>query len=44
MYILFIYVYNYFRGGCMDLNRVQNILNNKEKIDIFYGDRPVIAE
>lgn len=25
----------------MDLNRVQNILNNKEKIDIFYGDRPV---
>ena len=25
----------------MDLNRIQSILNNKEKIDIFYGDRPV---
>ena len=25
----------------MDFNRVQAILNNKEKIDIFYEDRPV---
>ena len=41
MNILFIYVYNYFRGGRMELNRIQSILNNKEKIDIFYDDRPV---
>lgn len=25
----------------MDLQRVNNILNNKEKFDIFYDDRPV---
>lgn len=25
----------------MDLNRVNSILNNKEKCDIFYRDRPV---
>lgn len=25
----------------MDLERVNSILNNKEKIDIFYNDRPV---
>ena len=25
----------------MDFNRVQTILNNKEKIDIFYEDRPI---
>jgi Small acid-soluble spore protein H family. len=25
----------------MDLNRIQNILNNKEKTDIFFEDRPV---
>ena len=25
----------------MDINRVQAILNNNEKIDIFYEDRPV---
>jgi len=25
----------------MELNRVNSILNNKEKCDIFYGDRPV---
>lgn len=25
----------------MDINRINNILNNKEKIDIFYEDRPV---
>lgn len=25
----------------MDLNRIQSILNNKEKTDIFFEDRPV---
>lgn len=25
----------------MDLNRINSILDNKEKCDIFYGDRPV---
>lgn len=25
----------------MDLNRIQSILNNKEKCDVFYEDRPV---
>ncbi len=25
----------------MNYNRVQDILNNKEKVDIFYDDRPV---
>ncbi|MBQ3414647.1 MAG: H-type small acid-soluble spore protein [Clostridia bacterium] len=25
----------------MDLKRINNILNNKEKIDIYYEDRPV---
>ncbi len=25
----------------MKLSRVQDILNNKEKVDIFYDDRPV---
>ena len=25
----------------MDLNRIQKILNNKEKCDIFFEDRPV---
>ena len=25
----------------MRLNRVQEILNNKEKVDIFYDERPV---
>ncbi|MCI8273240.1 MAG: small, acid-soluble spore protein, H family [Clostridia bacterium] len=25
----------------MDYNRVQNILMNKEKVDIFYDERPV---
>ncbi len=25
----------------MDLNRINSILNNKEKIDIYYEDRPV---
>ena len=25
----------------MDLKRVHSILDNKEKCDIFYGDRPV---
>ncbi len=25
----------------MDLQRVHSILNNKEKCDVFYGDRPV---
>ena len=25
----------------MEMNRINSILNNKEKIDIFYGDRPV---
>lgn len=25
----------------MKLNRVQDILNNKDKIDIFYEERPV---
>lgn len=25
----------------MELNRVQAVLNNKEKTDIFYEDRPV---
>ena len=25
----------------MDFNRVQNVLKNKEKVDIFYDERPV---
>ena len=25
----------------MEINRINSILNNKEKTDIFYGDRPV---
>ena len=25
----------------MELNRLNSILSNKEKVDIFYGDRPV---
>ena len=25
----------------MELNRINSILNNKEKVDIFYADRPV---
>ena len=25
----------------MDFNRVQNVLTNKEKVDIFYDERPV---
>ena len=25
----------------MELNRINSILKNKEKVDIFYGDRPV---
>lgn len=25
----------------MELNRINSILNNKEKVDVFYGDRPV---
>ena len=25
----------------MDFNRVQNVLRNKEKVDIFYDERPV---
>ena len=25
----------------MNFNRVQEVLNNKEKVDIFYDDRPV---
>ena len=25
----------------MELNRINSILNNKEKVDIFYGDRRV---
>ena len=25
----------------MDFNRINNILNNKEKTDIYYDDRPV---
>ena len=25
----------------MELNRINSILKNKEKTDIFYGDRPV---
>lgn len=25
----------------MEINRINSILNNKEKVDIFYGDRPV---
>lgn len=25
----------------MELNRIHSILDNKEKADIFYGDRPV---
>ena len=25
----------------MEMNRINSILNNKEKTDIFYGDRPV---
>ena len=25
----------------MNYNRVQNILNNKEKVDIYYDERPV---
>ena len=25
----------------MDINRINSILNNKEKIDVFYDERPV---
>ena len=25
----------------MELNRIHSILDNKEKCDVFYGDRPV---
>ena len=25
----------------MNFNRVQDVLNNKEKVDIFYDERPV---
>ena len=25
----------------MELKRIHNILNNKEKVDIFYNERPV---
>lgn len=25
----------------MNFNRVQEVLNNKDKVDIFYNDRPV---
>ena len=25
----------------MDINRINSILNNKEKADIYYNDRPV---
>ena len=25
----------------MEMNRIHSILSNKEKTDIFYGDRPV---
>ena len=25
----------------MEMNRINSILSNKEKTDIFYGDRPV---
>lgn len=25
----------------MKLNRIQEVLNNKNKVDIFYDDRPV---
>ena len=25
----------------MEINRINSILSNKEKVDIFYGDRPV---
>ena len=25
----------------MDFNRVQSVLKNKEKVDIFYDERPV---
>ena len=25
----------------MEINRINSILSNKEKTDIFYGDRPV---
>ena len=25
----------------MNFNRVQDVLNNKEKVDIFFNDRPV---
>ena len=25
----------------MNYNRIQSILNNKEKVDVFYDDRPV---
>ena len=25
----------------MDLNRIQSILNNKEKVDVLYNERPV---
>ena len=28
----------------MKFNRVQDILNNKEKIDIFYDERPVLIQ
>lgn len=26
---------------CMKLDRVKNILDNKEKVDVFYDERPI---
>ena len=40
--ILDIILLNIFVGdGIMDLQRVHSILNNKEKSDVFYDERPV---
>ena len=40
MDILYIEIY-FWRVIYKDLKRVHSILDNKEKCDIFYGDRPV---
>jgi H-type small acid-soluble spore protein len=41
MNIYHVDVYNYLEVICMKLNRVKEVLNNKEKVDIYYDDRPV---
>lgn len=46
MNTFYIFVYNFYnniyrRYFNMDINRINSILSNDEKIDVFYQDRPV---